>query len=113
MSLPWEVLQSLFSSSILKLTLVHSPSSRSLPFFVVVFSIFLDSSLHISDWAYGPSRCLAFLKALFMAWSQLAKVLQISILSTEANLGSYCISAILATFLLSHALQGFFFSFLS
>ena len=97
----------------IKLTLVHSPSGYSIPHFVMVFSIFLDSLLHISDWAIGSSKQIAFLKALVMAWSCLTAYGHILILSTKANLPHYVTSASSVSFFFIHTLQRSFFLFLS
>ena len=97
----------------IKLMLVHSLTSCSNPFFVVVFGIFLSSSLHISDWAIGPSKRIAFLKVLICAWSRLPPAGHVLLLSMEASLPHFVSSASLSTLFLSHVLQRSFFDFLS
>ena len=95
----------------IKLTLVHSPSLHSSPFFIVVFGIFHNSILHISDWVIGPSKRMAFLKVLVCAWACLAHHSHILILLSESLL-SYISSSSLDTLFLSFMLQRSFVSFL-
>ena len=96
----------------IKLVLVHSPSPHSSPFFVVVFGIFLGSSLHISDWSTGRLKHEAFLKALVCAWACLAPRGHV-LLFSSAPLISYITSSKLDSLFLSHALWRSFSSFLS
>ena len=94
----------LFKLPTIKLTLVHFPSSHAPSPYIIVFGIFIDSSLHILDWAIGPSKCLAFLKALIFAWARLSTLAHVLILCTKANLPHYITSASATSLFFSQAL---------
>ena len=78
-----------------------------------MFGIFKDSTLHISDWAAGPSKHLTFLKALIFAWARLPTSAHMLILCTEANLPRFVTSASAMSLFFSQALQCTFSFFLS
>ena len=111
-SLTLDLCLTLLKLPIIKLTLIHSPSTQTPLPYIIVFGIFKDSTLHISDWAAGPSKHLTFLKALIFVWARLSALAYVLILCTKANLPHYVTSASAVSLFFSQVLQHTFSFFL-